>query len=128
MEEVVTDDELIADIQEKVRTGKLDLRDMGVVLGLGFDQDIPARILALARRGAAVKWRPIEEAPKDGSVIMLRHGDYMTQGGWWKNEWMVSVPPSAEGLMNCDTWASLCQCPFTPTLFIPLSALGEPET
>ena len=29
-----------------------------------------ARLFALARRGAAVQWRPIEEAPKDGSFFV----------------------------------------------------------
>lgn len=30
-----------------------------------------ARLFALARRGAAAQWRPIEEAPKDGAFVLL---------------------------------------------------------
>src|SRR5574343_5466 len=30
-----------------------------------------ARLFALARRGAAMQWRPIEEAPKDGTHVLL---------------------------------------------------------
>ena len=49
----MTDYDLIADIQRKVRIGEIDLRDMGLALQIGFDQDAPARILKLARLGAA---------------------------------------------------------------------------
>ena len=38
------------------------------------------RLFALARRGAAVQWRPIKEAPKDGSRILLRIGNLVGSG------------------------------------------------
>lgn len=48
------DAKMLRAIQRKVRTGSIDLRDMGVALGLGFDQDAPARIIKLALRGCEV--------------------------------------------------------------------------
>lgn len=45
------DAKMLRAIQRKVRTGGIDLRDMGVALGLGFDQDAPARIIKMALRG-----------------------------------------------------------------------------
>lgn len=35
------------------------------------NSDDADRLFALARRGAAVQWRPIEEAPRDGTPILL---------------------------------------------------------
>lgn len=32
---------------------------------------VPKDLFALARRGAAMQWRPIEEAPKDGAHVLL---------------------------------------------------------
>lgn len=36
------------------------------------DSDID-RLFALARRGAEMQWRPIEEAPKDGTKLLLSY-------------------------------------------------------
>jgi hypothetical protein len=38
----------VEEVLEKVRVGKIDLRDMGVALQLGFDQDLPRQILMAA--------------------------------------------------------------------------------
>lgn len=37
----------------------------------GFDGLDIERMRSLARRGAAMQWRPIEEAPKDGPFVLL---------------------------------------------------------
>ena len=60
----MTDEELIAKFQARVAAGEIDLRPLGELIFGKFDQDWPARLIALARRGAAVRWMPIAEAPK----------------------------------------------------------------
>ena len=47
-----------------------------------------ARLFALARRGAAVQWRPIEEAPKDGTHILVTNGKRQAAAYWWPAVWM----------------------------------------
>lgn len=57
-------------------------------IGLDFDLSNTAdiqRLFALARRGAAVQWKPIEEAPR-----LSRHEILLWDGarrflGWWKS-------------------------------------------
>jgi hypothetical protein len=74
------------------------------------------RLKPLARRGAAVKWRPIEEAPKDGEFVIIveasgyKHVGQFCESGYWRGNI----------LDKSGTWK--------PAHFIPLSALGEPET
>jgi hypothetical protein len=97
MEEVVTDEELIAKAED--------------VLGYFWP-----RLIALARRGAAVKWRPIEEALKDGTRILA-----------WSPEWTAAATCSWYG-ESFKQHYELPSFKFQPTHFIPLSALGEPET
>lgn len=43
------------------------------------------RFLALARRGAAAAWRPISEAPKDGTPLLLLWPDAAEKMAvmWW---------------------------------------------
>ena len=72
------------------------------------------RLFALARRGAAVQWRPISEAPMDGTPILgcvsgvmatvsFRYGDFSLiecgrcaeDGVWWPDHWMPLPPPPA---------------------------------
>jgi hypothetical protein len=111
MEEIVTDDELIARLQ----------RDFEIFSEGGSSEVIEnsKRLIALARRGAAVKWRPIEEAPNDGGWLLGDFGDgYDLRPMMWmpsKKSW-CDVP---DGDRFDDG---------KPTRFIPLSALGEPET
>lgn len=51
----MTDEELIAKFQARVAAGEIDLRPFGELIFGKFDQDWPARLIALARRGAAVR-------------------------------------------------------------------------
>lgn len=51
----MTDEELIAKFQERVAAGEIDLRPFGELIFGKFDQDWPARLIALARRGAATQ-------------------------------------------------------------------------
>ena len=41
------------------------------------------RLVALARRGAAVQWSPIEEAPKDNGRVLLFIPPYGAGSGHW---------------------------------------------
>lgn len=45
----MTDEELIAKFQERVAAGEIDLRPLGELIFGKFDQDWPARLIALAR-------------------------------------------------------------------------------
>ncbi len=85
-----------------------------------FDKDdLPQllRLLALARRGAAVKWRPVAEAPKDGTFMFCQTASgfqiilQFCQDGYWRRD--------ARDDGKHGAWH--------PTHFIPLSALGVPE-
>lgn len=70
----MTDEELIAKFQARVAAGEIDLRPFGELIFGKFDQDWPARLIALARRGAAVRWRPIAEAPRPDVLSSGRRG------------------------------------------------------
>lgn len=114
----MTDEELIAKFQERVAAGEIDLRPFGELIFGKFDQDWPARLIALARRGAAVQWKPIAEARKDGTKILVRGpgkngGVYSTITAWpenWAGKWPSSYMGGAYG---------------EPVEFIPLSALEQ---
>ena len=66
------------------------------------------RLLALAHRGAAMQWRPISEAPRDGTRILItnktpfvsryQYGVWDVDGGQVYNatHWMP-LPPPPEG-------------------------------
>ena len=58
----------------------LDSMEQWVIGSLVFKREHRDRLFALARRGAAVQWRPIKEAPKDGSRILLRIGNLVGSG------------------------------------------------
>jgi len=77
-------------------------------------------VIALARIGAAVKPRPIEEAPKDGEWLL-----------GWESDNRCEMRPFAWNKAK-KAW---CDLPdgdrfegFSPTHFIPLSALPKPES
>jgi hypothetical protein len=91
-------------------------------------------LCALARRGAAVRWRLIEEAKYEG-----QQWDAVIWGGTMDNTASMGQPyphtgPSAATLTSqgwrCSDSSSGYEEYYTyePTRFIPLSALGEPET
>ena len=62
----MTDEELIAKFQARVAAGEIDLRPFGELIFGKFDQDWPARLIALARRGAAKPSAPFSRtSPMD---------------------------------------------------------------
>jgi hypothetical protein len=108
MEEVVTDDELIA-------WAETEIRDFPPMYGLLEEW---SRLIALARRGTAVKWRPIDDDAKSGHPMLCQC--------------------NMEGIEYCDVLyyeATEPEFPWrnnecegyredVPVSFIPLSALG----
>jgi hypothetical protein len=104
----------LLECNDEALTGKSDTH---------FKYEIEVRSLAL--RGLATMPRPIEEAPRDGTVILLITGELVTQGAWHEGVWVVSVPPySAEDFHNLMPWLSAGPLRFEPTHFAPLSALA----
>lgn len=96
------------------------------------DSDI-SRLFDLALRGAAVRWRPINEAPKDGTWLLLAddRGDFCKAK--WEEAFTTTYhrdgnPPHTTE-RDISFWADRYGdfCPLTPTHFIPLTALGEPD-
>lgn len=114
-----TDAEFVERISREVYPGFDGWRTVSM-----FDTSLD-RLFALARRGAAVQWRPIEEAPKDGTMVLMRddaedeeletiyfamtgiwtHGKwhFPGSGGWQPSPWFVPVrfmplppPPAGE--------------------------------
>ncbi len=81
------------------------------------------RLLALALRGAETQWRPIEEAPKDETWLLLSkwvgHTSHPTSL-WWvvRGCWSLKWNKWWDGIEPCGL--------VPPTHFIPLTALGEP--
>ena len=85
------------------------------------------RLLSLALRGAETQWRPIEEAPKDGRRVFLGN-----EKGCWMGEYLERYQsgfrpeqPWKSAMLNHRHMPS--EASWTPTHFIPLSALGEPK-
>ena len=78
---------------------------------LPFDKLV--RLFALARRGAAVQWRPIEEAPKDGTHILVTNGKKQAATYWWPAGWMGTTH-----------WGMNDPTHFMP---LPLPPSGEPR-
>lgn len=81
------------------------------------------RLLSLADRGAAVRWRKIEEAPRDGtSLLGVTPYDFDARiFAWGKTSHLplygwVYIDQGVEDREPCF-----------PTHFIPLTALGEPD-
>ena len=94
-----------------------------------FGYGINTAVHNLALHGLSVLPRPIEEAPKDGEVIMGLVGDLKCQTAFWNNRWCICAPNTkAEDFWGVEPWADLGPLPFDPTHFIPLSALAAPLT
>ena len=51
----------------------IDSMEQWVIGSLVFKKEHRERLFALARRGAAMQWRPISEAPKDGTRMLLAY-------------------------------------------------------
>ena len=74
-----------------------------------FDQ-----LIALARRGAAVQWRPIEEAPKDGTWILVgAPGKEPETACWSSSVWL-------EGWYSGGGRSDSYGPSFEPTHWMPL--------
>lgn len=72
------------------------------------------RLCDLALRGLATRKRPIEEAPKDGSPVLLLRGGHGWKQGYWSTVfdcWFIQGIGFISG--------------GPPTHFIPLKSLGE---
>ena len=105
----------------------LDSMEQWVIGSLVFKREHRERLFALARRGAEMQWRPIEEAPKDGTMVLMRddaedeeletiyfammgiwtHGKwhFPGSGGWQPSPWFVPLrwmplPPPPAGETN----------------------------
>lgn len=63
-----------------------------------------SRLFALARRGAAVQWRPISEAPRTGRTLILMIGPSGFPNVAYANTW----------------WQSGCSVECEPTHWMPL--------
>ena len=83
---------------------------------------VPKDLFALARRGAAVQWRPIEEAPKDGTCIMVGAGKWEPEVACWSDSvWLTG--------WYCGGGRSDSYGPsFNPTHFMPLPPPPAGET
>lgn len=73
-----------------------------------FDQ-----LIAIARRGAAVQWRPIEEAPPEFKRMLATDGDVRGEA-WRHGDRYYWVDDSAAG--DITHW-----------MFLPPPPSGEPE-
>lgn len=60
----------------------------------------------------AYKWRPINQAPKDGTRILGMAGADVAVVCWQDGQWDLALPMTRESDMS-----------WTPTHFLPLSAL-----
>ena len=82
----------------------LDSMEQWVIGSLVFKKEHRERLFALARRGAAMQWRPIETAPRNmgmlnyfptyGQPIEVRHFKGHTATHW------MPLPPPPAGEMN----------------------------
>ncbi len=78
----MTDEELIAKFQARVADGEIDLRPFGELIFGKFDQDWPARLIALARRGAAVCQIPAGEITDLDLAKIKEAAERATPGPW----------------------------------------------
>ena len=105
----------------------LDSMEQWVIGSLVFKREHRERLFALARRGAAVQWRPIEAAPKGGTPVLLCNVDegFNEVGHWWVNMWAGGT--GLDGLLlGIVTPIPLS---FAPTHWMPLPPppAGEPS-
>ena len=106
----------------------LDSMEQWVTGSLVFKAEHRKRLFTLARRGAAMQWRPVEEAPKDG-------GPFLVFGGTWEGE--ISGPSYASGSISLVEGEEFCvegtdyysAYISEPTHFMPLPPppAGEPS-
>ena len=85
-----------------------DMEFLDGLIGRPITVSDRVRLLALARRVAAMQWRPISEAPRDGTRILItnktpfvsryQYGVWDVDGGQVYNatHWMP-LPPPPEG-------------------------------
>ena len=111
----MTDEELIAYYADLVAEV-----DAGAVLGarsVAVHANSMVRLIALARRGAAVQWRPIKQAPRDnwGDVpqVLARDAD--------GNVFLAFYYPPPHGDKYCKSSVD----PTPAVEFIPLAALEQ---
>ena len=101
---------------------ELDGYKNDLLLGCKIPDSVIYKICTLTIRGLEAQWRPIDQAPKDGTgVLGFAKGEY---GCFMHTMYWVTEDSSFKKL-ETPFW----YWPFAinPTHFIPLSALGEPK-
>lgn len=99
----------------------LDSMEQWVIGSLVFKAEHRKRLFALARRGAAMQWRPIEAAPKDGTPLLLLWPDAAEKMAvmWWDGY--------CEGWMGYYDGINPGQMPPTHWMPLPPPPAGEQE-
>jgi hypothetical protein len=77
-----------------------------------------AYLLAELDAGEALRWQPIDSAPKDGTNILLTDGTTVSQGGWLDAAAQGVDPEAAHTILE-DWWSVDL---ISPTHWMPLPA------